>query len=114
MAGTSKKRSAVLCDDKVGEYLLLSESEESAFLDAVVNDGSDEDDSATKDILWETMQNCKGQRENFTGNVGHKVLQNMLQKLWTFLNCFTVKTNRHSCQRNRYAGMNCQSVQCPI
>jgi hypothetical protein len=75
----------VLHDEEVGEYLLLSESEESlsdsefdtdnelddcALPDAVVNDGSDEDDSVTQDFVWENMQNCKGQRENFMGNVG--------------------------------------------
>jgi cytochrome c556 len=36
-----------------------------AFIDAVVNDGSDEDDNATQDFVWENMRNYKGQRENF-------------------------------------------------
>jgi hypothetical protein len=64
----------------VGEYLLQTKSEQSlsdsefdtenemdvhAFLDAVVNDGSDEDNSATQDFIWENMQNCKGPQENF-------------------------------------------------
>jgi cytochrome c556 len=85
MASMSKKRSAVFCEDEVRECLLLSELEQSlsdsefdteneldnhAFLDAVVNYGSDEDDSATQDFVWENMQNYKGQRENFTGSVG--------------------------------------------
>jgi hypothetical protein len=74
-----------LCEDEVRECLLLSESEQSlsdskfdtenelddhAFLDAVVNDGCNEDDRATQDFVWENMQNYEGQRENFTGSVG--------------------------------------------
>jgi hypothetical protein len=45
--------------------------EDHALFDTVVNDGNDEDDdSATQDFIWENMENCKGQRENFTGSAG--------------------------------------------
>jgi hypothetical protein len=45
--------------------------EDHALLDTVVNDSNDEDDdSATKDFIWDNMKNYKGQRENFTGSVG--------------------------------------------
>jgi hypothetical protein len=75
-ASISKQQSAVLSDEEVGEHLLLSESEESlsdsefdtdnvqddhAFLDVVVNDGSDEDDNITLDFVWENMENYTGQ-----------------------------------------------------
>jgi cytochrome c556 len=77
-------------DDEL-EYLLQSESERSssdsdfdtendledrALLDTVANDNSDDDDddddddSATQDFVWENMVKYKGQRENFTGDVG--------------------------------------------
>jgi hypothetical protein len=71
-ASTSKKQSAVLHDKgEVGEYLLVSESEGSfirfriwhnelddpALLDVVVNEGSDEGDSVTQDLVWKNMQN---------------------------------------------------------
>jgi hypothetical protein len=84
MASTSRKRSAVLCDDDVKEFLLGKESEESlsesefgsenelddcALLDVVVDDNSDDDD-IIQDCVWEDMNNYKGQRENFTGGVG--------------------------------------------
>jgi hypothetical protein len=74
MASTSRKRSAVLCDDDVKECLLASESEESLsdseldsenelddcdHLDVVVDDGSDEDD-IIQDFVWENMNNYKG------------------------------------------------------
>jgi hypothetical protein len=64
----------------VGEYLLQTKSEQSlsdsefdteneldvhAFLDAVVNDGSDEDNCATQNLIGEIMQNCRGLQENF-------------------------------------------------
>jgi hypothetical protein len=84
IASTSRKRSAVLRDDEL-EYLLqfkskqsLSDSdfdtendlEDRALLHTVVSDGSDEDDSATQDFVWENMEYYKGQRENFMGSVG--------------------------------------------
>ncbi|PNF24933.1 hypothetical protein B7P43_G09365 [Cryptotermes secundus] len=40
------------------------------FFDAVGNEGSDEDDSANQEFVWEDMQNYRGQREHFTGSVG--------------------------------------------
>jgi hypothetical protein len=76
MVSTSRKRSAVLCDDDMKECLLGSESEESlsdsefdsenelgdcALLDVVVDDDSDEDD-IIQDFVWEHMNNYKGQR----------------------------------------------------
>jgi hypothetical protein len=83
MASTSKKRSAALHDDEL-ECLLLRDSEQSssesdfdteneledrAVLDTVRNEDSDEDDGVTQDFVWENMENYRGQRENFTGNV---------------------------------------------
>jgi hypothetical protein len=84
VTSTSRKQSAVLCDDEVKECLLGSESEESlsdsefdsenelddcALLDVVVYYNSDEDD-IIQNFVWEDMNNYKGQRENFTGIVG--------------------------------------------
>jgi hypothetical protein len=84
MASTSKKRSAVLCDDEL-ECLLLSDSERSwsesdfdteneledhAVLDTMRNEDSDEDESATQAFILENMENYNGQRENFMGSVG--------------------------------------------
>jgi hypothetical protein len=78
-------RSAALCDDKVKECLLGSESEESlsdsefdsdnelddcALLNVVVDGDSDKDDDIIQDFVWEDMNNYKGQRKNFTGIVG--------------------------------------------
>jgi hypothetical protein len=71
VASTSRKRSALLCDDEVKECLLGSESEESlsdsefdsenelddcAFLDVVVDDNNDED-YFSQDFVWEDMNN---------------------------------------------------------
>jgi hypothetical protein len=39
-------------------------------LDTVRNEDSDEDDSATEAFIWQNMENCKRQWENFTGSVG--------------------------------------------
>jgi cytochrome c556 len=39
-------------------------------IDAVGNEGSDEDDSANQEFVWEDMENYSGQREHFTGSVG--------------------------------------------
>jgi hypothetical protein len=84
MASTSRKRTAVLRDEEV-EYLLQSESEQNlsdsdldteselearALIDTVITEGSDEDDSARHDFIWENMENYKGRRANFTGSVG--------------------------------------------
>jgi hypothetical protein len=83
MASTSKKRSAVFRDEEL-ECLLQSDSDQSlsdsdfdtdneledrAVLDTMRNENSDEDDSGTQAFIWENMQNCKRQRENFTGSV---------------------------------------------
>jgi hypothetical protein len=84
MASSSRKHTAVLRVEEL-ECLLQSESEQSlsdsdfdteneledcALLHTVINEGSDEDDSAMRDFVWENVENYKGQRENFTGNVG--------------------------------------------
>lgn len=84
IASTSRKHTAVLHDEEV-EYLLQSESEQSlsdldfdteneledrALLDTVINEASNEDDSATQDFVWENMEHYKGRREHFTGSVG--------------------------------------------
>jgi hypothetical protein len=73
MASTSRKRSAILCDDEVKECLLGSKCEESlldsefdsenelddcALLDGVVDDNSDEDDD---------IQDCRGGHEQLQG-----------------------------------------------
>jgi hypothetical protein len=103
MASTSRKRSAVVCDDEVKECLLGSESEEilsdlefdsenelddCALLDVVVDDNNDEDNDIIQDFVWEDMNSYKRQRENFTGKY-LKVLQKRLQKLWMFSSCFS-------------------------
>jgi hypothetical protein len=76
-ASNMEKQSAVLSDEvETGEYLVLSKSEGSstnskfdielndhALLDAMVNDGSNEDDLC----LWE---NYKEQRKTFMGSGG--------------------------------------------
>jgi hypothetical protein len=87
----------VLCDE-VGEYLLLSESEQNlsdsesdteneldncALLDAVVNDGS-----ATQDFVWENTQNYNGQRKNFMGSAGPQVAAKHVTEIMVILNCF--------------------------
>jgi hypothetical protein len=69
MASTSRKRSAVLCDDDVKECLLTSEPEESlsdsefdsenelddcALLDVAVDDDSDEEDIIQKTLYGRT------------------------------------------------------------
>jgi hypothetical protein len=73
MASTSKKRSAVLRDEKLECLLLidskrnLSESdsdtenelEDRAVLDTMRNEDSHEDDSATQAFIWENMENYK-------------------------------------------------------
>jgi hypothetical protein len=71
MASTSRKRTAVLRDEV--EYLLQSELEQSlsdsdgdtedeledhALIDTVIAEGSDEDDSAKQDFIWDSMENC--------------------------------------------------------
>jgi hypothetical protein len=55
----------------MGDYLLLSESERSVsfdtdhelddrgLLDVVVNDGSDGDDSITRDFVWKTRKSIR-------------------------------------------------------
>jgi hypothetical protein len=73
------------CDEEVGKYLLVSESEERssdleldsdnelddcALLDVVVNNDSNEDDIIVQDFIWEDMENHKGQREDFMAIVG--------------------------------------------
>jgi hypothetical protein len=78
-----------LCDDKVGEYLLLSKSEqnlldsefdtenefdECALLDAVVNDSS-----AAQDFICKTVRD-KGKMSWAVLDL--KLLQNILQKSW--------------------------------
>jgi hypothetical protein len=98
------KQSAVLCDDEVEEYLLLSKSEQSlsdsefdtenelddcTFLDAVVNDGNDEDDSATQDFIRENKHNYKGQEENFTSSVGLQDAAKYVTETVDFLKCFS-------------------------
>jgi hypothetical protein len=79
MASTSRKHSAVVCDDEVKECLLGSESEEilsdsefdsenelddCALLDVVVDDNNDEDNDI-QDFVCEDMNIYTGQRENF-------------------------------------------------
>lgn len=66
--------------------------EDHALLDTVVNDSNDEDDdSATKDFIWDNMKNYKGQRENFTGSAGPQVATKHVTKIVVILNCFSVK-----------------------
>jgi hypothetical protein len=80
MVPASKKRPAVLRDDKVEDCLLGSKCEESlsdsecdsenelddcAILDIVV-DGDTDQDYIIQDFVWEDMNNCKVQRENST------------------------------------------------
>jgi hypothetical protein len=45
------------------------ELDDSALLDVMVNDDSDEDD-IIQDFAWVDINNYKVQRENFTGSVG--------------------------------------------
>ncbi|XP_023724900.1 piggyBac transposable element-derived protein 4-like [Cryptotermes secundus] len=47
-----------------------NELDDRALMDAVGNEGSDEDNSANQEFVWEDMQNYRGQREHFTGSVG--------------------------------------------
>jgi hypothetical protein len=71
MESTSSKRSGVLCDEEVEEYLPVSEYEKSlshlecysdnelddcALLEAVVNGDSDEHDDIIKDFVWRTWK----------------------------------------------------------
>ena len=46
------------------------ELDDRALIDAVGNEGSDEDDSENQQFVWEDMENYRGQREHFTGSVG--------------------------------------------
>jgi hypothetical protein len=78
VASSSRKRSAVLCDEGVREYLLVSKSEESfshsafdsdneledcTLVGAVVNGDSYEGgDDYIQDIVWDNMEHYKGQR----------------------------------------------------
>jgi hypothetical protein len=70
----------VLCDEEVGKYLLVSESEERssdlefgsdidlhdcALFDVVVNNDSNEDDIVVQDFISEDMEDYEGEREDF-------------------------------------------------
>jgi hypothetical protein len=70
------------------EFDTESELDDCAFLDAVVNYGSDEDDSVTQGLVWENMQNCKGQRENFMGNAGPHGAAKYMTEIGDIFNCF--------------------------
>jgi hypothetical protein len=76
MASASRKRSAILSNDKMGEYVLVSESEESlldsefdpdtvlngcALLDVMVDSDTDEDDDAIRDCVggYEQLQDTR-------------------------------------------------------
>jgi hypothetical protein len=99
-----KKLSVVLhYEVEVGEYLLLSDSEESlsylksdndneledhALLDVVVNEGSDDDDNIIRDFVWENMKNYKGQKENFMGSVGPQGAAKHVTEIVDVLKCF--------------------------
>jgi hypothetical protein len=87
----------------VGECLFGSDSEESfsvlefdsdnelddcALLDVVVDGDSDEDADVIQDFVWEDMNNCKGQRENFVGGVGPQIAAKQVTKCGYFLVVF--------------------------
>jgi hypothetical protein len=92
MASTNKKRLAVLRDEEeVGEYLLLSESEESlsdsefdtdnemddhALLDVVVNNGRNEDDSIRKTLFGRTRKTKRDKEKISLAVLDLKALQN--------------------------------------
>jgi hypothetical protein len=119
MASTSRKCTAVLRDEEL-EYLLQSESEQSlsdsdfetkdeledrALLNTVINEGSDEDDSVTQDFVWEHMENYKGQRENFTGNVGSQGAAKLVMEIMDVFELFFSKEliDTIVTETNRYA-----------
>jgi cytochrome c556 len=100
----------------VGEYLPPSESEGSlsglefgtdnelddrALPELVVNDGSEENDNISPDLVWENMEDYKGQRENFMSSVGPQGTAKHMTETKNFLTVFQQETNRHDCQRNK-------------
>jgi hypothetical protein len=102
MASSSRKQSAVLCGDELGEYLHVSESEENlsdlefdtdnelddcALFD-VVNGDSDKDDDIIQDFVWEDMNNYKGQRQNFMGSVGPQGAAKQVTEIVDFFQLF--------------------------
>jgi hypothetical protein len=128
MASTSKKRSAVLCDEEL-ECLLQSDSDQSlsdsnfdtenelddrAVLDAMRNEHSDVDDSGTQAFIWENMQNYNGQRENFTGSVEPQgPVKGVMEIVDIFELVFSEELIdtivRETKRRNSYVGVNYQS-----
>jgi cytochrome c556 len=62
-----------------------------AWLDTVGNEGSDEDDNSTQALVWENMENYKGQKENFTGNVGPQGAAKHVTEIVDIFYCFSAK-----------------------
>jgi hypothetical protein len=78
-AGTSERPSAVLSDEDLqclleslsdSDFDTENELDDRALVHAVGNEGSNEDDSANQEFVWEDMENYRGQRKHFTGSVG--------------------------------------------
>jgi hypothetical protein len=78
-AATSESPSAVLSDEDLqcvleslsdSDFNTENELDDRFLVDAVGNEGSNEDDSANQEFVWEDMENYRGQREHFTGSVG--------------------------------------------
>jgi hypothetical protein len=105
MACTSKKQPDVL-HNEVGEYLLPSESEGSssdfeldidnelddrALPALVVNDGSEENDIITLDLVWENMEDYKGQGENLMSSNGPQGTSKHMTEIVRVLNCFSTE-----------------------
>jgi hypothetical protein len=67
------------------------ELEDRALLDTVITERSDEDDSARQDFIWEDMEHCEGQRENFMGSVGPQGAAKLVMYIVDIVNCFSVK-----------------------
>jgi hypothetical protein len=101
---TSTKKSAVLYDDEVKEFLPNSKSEEGlsgsefdnenelddcAFLDVLVDDNSDEDD-IIQGFVWEDINSYKEQRENFIGSVLRQGTASEVTEIVDILSCFSI------------------------
>jgi hypothetical protein len=104
VTSTSKKHSYVLHDElecllqSDSEQILLdsdldteNELEDHAVLDTVRNEVNNEDDNATQAFIRENMENVSDKGKISWAVLDLKVLQKVLWKLWTFLNCFSAR-----------------------
>jgi hypothetical protein len=88
-----------------------------ALLDTVGNEGSDEDDNATQAFVWENMENCTWQRENFTGGVGPQGAAKHVMEIVEVFELFSSKeltdtiVKETDTRSSSYATVNYQSVR---